>query len=360
MGNNVSLREKKQSVMNTSENVATESARKPRLFRWALWWGLGIVVICLAILIVYALTNPSVFEGADGPMTVYIYSMVYHYGIWAMVIYMGILGPIIEEISFRLWGNGKMWTGIVSVILMALWGLTVGWWLSLLALCVGIAILVIFKEDRTKRLFALMLLSSILFAVAHMNNYDGNMLMTIVGVVHKIGFGLVTSYLVINHNILWSMGLHVINNMLLMLPCGLTLAQMNDTVLNIDNERFSLEVRPVLVHNDSISRDNSFFADADSNYYFGNTAGFAGQAWVYEAWQNGIDPNGDSVNVVTDNAFPNCCFKLVYKTQPYDHHGLITAMEHAGLIKIDTIYDSTTNKKELNIKSTYDPLSEDE
>ena len=45
---------------------------------------------------------------------------------------------------------------------------------------------------------------------------------------------------------------------------------------------------------------------------------------------------------------------------PIDHHGLITAMEQARLIKIDTIYDSTTNKMELNIKSTYDPLSEDE
>lgn len=360
MGNNVSLQVKKQSAMNTTESVATEFARKPRLFRWALWWGLGIMVICLAILIVYSLTNPSAFEGADGPMKVYIYSMVYRFGIWAMVIYMGFLAPIIEEISFRLWGNGKMWTGIVSVILMALWCLTVGWLFSLFALCMGVAILMIFKEDKTKRLFALMLLSSILFAVAHMNNYDGNMLMTIVGVVHKLGFGLVASYLVINHNILWSMGLHVVNNMLLMLPFGLTLAQTKNTVINIDNESFSLEVRPVLVHNTSISQDNCFFADTDSSYYFGNTAGFAGQACVYEAWQNGIDPNGDSVNIVTDNAFPNCCFNLVYKTQPYDHHGLITAMEQARLIKIDTIYDSTTNKMELNIKSTYDPLSEDE
>ena len=346
--------------MNTTENVATESARKPRLFRWALWWGLGIMVICLAILIVYSLTNPSAFEGSDGPMKDYVYSLVYRLGIWAMVIYMGVLAPIIEEISFRLWGNGQMWTGVVSVILMALWCLAVGWWFSLLALCAGIAILVIFKEDKTKRLFALILLSSILFAAVHVNNYGGNVLMAIVGVVHKLGFGLVASYLVINHNILWSMGLHVINNMLMTLPFGLTLAQAGDTMINIDNENFSLEVRPVLVRDASTIEEKCFFADADSNYYFGNTAGLAAQAWVYEAWQKGVDPNGDSVNVVTDNAFPNCCFKLVYKTQPYDHHGLITAMEHAGLIKIDTLYDSTTNKMELNIKSTYDPLSEDE
>lgn len=346
--------------MDISENTTVEPTSKPRLFRWALWWGLGIVVICLAILLIYAFVNPSSANELSGPIMDYVYSMIFRYGIWPIMVYMGLLAPIIEEVSFRLWGNGKLWTGIVSIILMAFWCLSVGWWLSLLALCIGIVILMISKEDRTQRLFAFMLLSSVLFAVAHLGNYDGNMFMTIVGVVHKLGFGLVASYLVVNHNILWSMGLHILNNSILAIPLGLTFGQVSNSVVTIDNDNFRLEVRPVLVHDASISQDNSFFADTDSSYYFGNTAGFAGQAWVYEAWQNGIDPNGDSVNIVTDNAFPNCIFKLVYKTQPYDHHGLIVAMEKEGLIKIDTAYSVIDNKTMLTVKSTYDPLSEDE
>ena len=213
----------------------------------------------------------------------------------------------------------------------------------------------VFNEDRAKLLFVLMLFSSVLFAVAHMGNYDGDWFVVLLGVVHKFGFGLLASYLVVNHNILWSMGLHIINNSILTLPLLLTMGQTN-TVETFENANFCLEVQPVLVRNDNISEDKSFFADADTNYYFGNTSNFAGQAWIYEALQNGVDPNGDSVNIVTDDAFPNCRFKLVYKTQPYDHHGLIVVMEKAGLIKIDTVYNEIEKKTVLDIKSTYDPF----
>ena len=342
--------------MDTNDNTTAVPTRKPRLFRWALWWGLGVIVVGLVALVVYAAINPSAVNEMNAPLMKYIYSLVSRFGIWPVVIYMGVVGPIIEEVSFRLWGNGKMWTGIVSVILMALWCLTIGWWFSLLALCVGIAILMIFKEDRKKRLFVLMLFSSVLFALAHLGNYDGNWFVVLLGVIHKFGFGLLASYLVVNHNILWSMCLHVINNSIVTLPLLLTMGQTS-TVETIYNDNFSLEIRSVLAHDDSISEDNCFFADADTNYYFGNTSSFAGQAWIYEAWQNGIDPNGDSVNIVTDNAYPNCSFKLVYKTQPYDHHGLIVTMEEAGLIKIDTTYNDIDKKTVLDIKSTYDPFS---
>ena len=338
-----------------NENVITPT-RKPRRFRWALWWGLGIIVASLAALFVYAFINPSAVSEQNAPLMKAIYSMVSRFGMWPVIIYMGFVGPIIEEVSFRLWGNGKNWTGITSVILMALWCLGVGWWFSLLALCAGIAILMIFKKDRAKRLFVLMLFSSVLFAVAHLGNYGGNWVVVLVGVIHKFGFGLLAAYLVVNHNILWSMGLHVINNSIVVLPLVLTMGQTS-TVETIENDNFSLEVRSALVHDDSISEDKSFFFDTDTNFYFGNTAGFAGQAMIYEAWQNGIDPNGDTISIVTDNAFPNCSFKLVYKTQPYDHHGLIVAMEKAGFIKIDTTYNDIDKKTVLDIKSTYDPFS---
>lgn len=340
--------------MDMSENTGRPT-RKPRRFRWALWWGLGVIVASLVALVVFAVINPSVVNEMNAPLMKAVYSMVCRFGIWPVVIYMGLVGPIMEELSFRLWGNGKNWTGVVSVILMALWCLNVGWLFALFALCVGIVILMVFKEDRDKRLFVLMLFSSVLFAVAHMGNYDGNWFVVLIGVIHKFGFGLLASYLVVNHNILWSMGLHVINNSIVTLPLVLSMGQTS-AVETIYNDNFILEVRPVLAHDDSISEDRRFFADADTNYYYGNTSNFAGQAWIYEAWQNGIDPNGDSINVVTDNAYPNCSFKLVYKTHPYDHQGLIVAMEKAGMIKIDTIYNEIDKKTVLDIKSTYAPL----
>jgi membrane protease YdiL (CAAX protease family) len=327
--------------MSDNENTNSSSTHKPRLFRWALWWGLGIVVICLAIIIIDDSVNPNSTLGK--PIDDATNALVYNYGIWIAVIFIGFVGPIIEELSFRLWGNGKLWTGITSVIIMALWCLAIGWWLSFITLLCGIAILVLFREDKTKRLFALMLLSSALFAVLHMGNYDANegWFMFLVSILDKFGFGLVASYLVINHNILWSIGLHILNNGIIAVLFGVELVQASNSVVTIDNENFRLEVRPVLVHNDSICRENRFYSNTDTNHYFGSTANFAGQAFVYEAWQNGSEPNGDTVSCVTCSSFPNCSFTLVYKTQPFDHHGLIVAMEKEGLIKIDTTYSST-------------------
>lgn len=341
--------------MDTIDNSTATSSRKPRLFRWALWWGLGITVASLAIMLVYSFINPEASEESQSPMMNYVYLIIYRFGISAMMIYMGVVGPIIEEISFRLWGNGKQWTGITSIVLMALWSMAINLWLPLLVSVCGVAIVLIFQDNKNKRLFALMMLSSVLFAIAHMNNYGENRFITFVGVAHKLGFGLVASYLVINHNILWSMGLHIINNSILSIPMALAFGQVSNTVITLENGNFCLEVRPVLVHNDSIRQDKSFFFDTDTNYYFGNTSNFAGQACTYEAWQNGIDPNGDTINIVTDNDYPNCCFTLVYKTKPFDHHGLIVIMEKEGLIKIDTTYNSTDKITTLNIKSTYDP-----
>ena len=341
--------------MDTYEKTTAAPSHKPRRFRWALWWGLGIIVTSFVALIVYVVINPSALEGMNTPLMKVVYSMISRYGIWPVIIYMGLVGPVLEELSFRLWGNGKNWTGVVSVILMALWCLTIGWWFSLLALCVGIAILMALKEDRYKRLFVLMLFSSVLFAVAHMGNYDGNWFVMLLGVIDKLGFGLLASYLVVNHNILWSMGLHIINNSVVTLPLVLSIGQAA-TIGTFYRDSFTLEIRSALVHDDSINEENSFFADADSNYYFGNTASFAGQAMIYEAMQNGIDPNGDSIRIVTDNDYPKCSFTLVYTTQPYDHRGLIVAMEKAGMIEIDTIYNETDKKTVLDIKSTYDPF----
>lgn len=326
--------------MSDNENTTAISTHKPRLFRWALWWGLGVFVICTAIIIVDAVTNPSSADAGE-PIGDFIYSMVYRYGVWPALLYIGFLGPIVEEISFRLWGNGKLWTGITSIIIMALWCLKIGWWLSLLVVFCGVLTLVIFRDDKTKWLFAFMLLSSILFAVLHKGNYDGSWFILLAAIGEKLGFGLVASYLVINHNILWSMGLHILNNGIPAILYGLSFGQACNSVVTIDNESFRLEIRPVLVHNDSICREKRFFDYTDTNHYFGSTANFAGQAFVYEAWQNSPDPNGDTVDFVAISRFPNCSFTLVYKTQPFDHHGLIVAMEKEGLIKIDTTYSST-------------------
>ena len=318
------------------ERTIKQGTKKPKLFRWALWWGLGIIAVCLTIIII----KGESLEGFDTPLMDAIYSMVYRFGILPVVLYIGIIGPVMEEFVFRLWGNGKLWTGITSIILMALFALGVGWWLSLLTVVCGVSILVCFRDDREKKLFSLMLLSSVVFAVAHAGNYngEGQKFVLFVSVLEKFGFGLVVSYLVINYNLFWSMVFHVANNSILAIPFFIGFNSINKEVRVIENEDFRLEMRTVLVEDKDLDRSNKFYTNYVENSYFGNVAGFANQAMFYDVWSQGMDPNYDTVTLAMVNyeEYPKCHFNLTFKQDPNNYHRLINTLAEEGLIEIDT------------------------
>ena len=313
-----------------------QRTKEPKLFKWALWWGIGIVVACLTILII----NGESLEDFGSPMMDVFYSMIYRFGIFPFILYIGLVGPIMEELVFRLWGNGKMWTGITSILLMALFANAIGWWLSLTTLVCGAFILVYFRNDRKKKLFSLMMLSSILFAVAHAGNYngEGHWFMLFVSVLEKFGFALVASYLVINYSLFWSIVFHVVNNSLIAIPFLFGVNAINKEVKVVENEDFRLETRTVLIEDKQLDMSNKFYTNAVKNTYFGNAAAFANQAMYYDVWSQGTDPNYDTVMVgnVNFNKYPKCHFNLTFKQEPINYHRLLNTLVEEGLIEIDT------------------------
>ena len=91
----------------------------------------------------------------------------------------------------------------------------------------------------------MMLLSSVLFMLAHTANYGGALIPTIVALVEKFGFALLASYLVINHNLLWSIALHVANNSLACLAIYIGLANISPTTFS--GEGHQIEIRPLIL-----------------------------------------------------------------------------------------------------------------
>ena len=313
-----------------------QKTKEPKLFKWALWWGIGIVVACLSILII----KGESLGDFDSPIMNAFYRMIYQFGILPVILYVGLLGPIVEELVFRSWGNGKTWTGITSLLLMALFVFPSGWWLSILALFFGAIILICFSDDRKKKLFCLMLLSSALFAIAHAGNYngEGRWFMMFVSVLHKFGFGLVASYLVINYSLFWSIVFHVVNNSLIAIPFLFGVNAINNEVKVVENEDFRYEMRTVLIEDKQLDMSNKFYTNAVKNTYFGNAAGFANQAMYYDVWSQGMDPNYDTVMIsnVDYSEFPKCHFNLSFKQEPINYHRLLNTLVEEGLIEIDT------------------------
>ena len=312
-----------------------QRTKEPKLFKWALWWGIGIVVVCLTILMI----KGESIEDFGSPIMNVFYSMIYRFGIFPVILYVGLVGPIMEEIVFRSWGNGKMWTGITSIILMALFALSIGSWLSLVTLVCGATILICFRDDRKKKLFSLMMLSSILFAVGHAGNYngEGHWFMLFVSVLEKFGFALVASYLVINYSLFWSMVLHVLNNSLIAIPFLFGVNAIDKEVKVVENEDFRLEMRTVLVKDNTLNTSKQFQYGATGTY-FGNMAVFAHQAMYFDVTDQGVNPNYDTLIMALPDyeAFPYCDFNLSFKKEPFNYHRLLNVLEAEGLIEIDT------------------------
>lgn len=343
-------------MTDTTSNMT--DSRKPKLFRWALWWGLGIMVVCLAIIIIDAvvtMNHPS-GESIDNQMMDIIYSLVYDFGIWPIIIYLGIIGPIIEELCFRSWGNGKSWTGFISVVLITLWAAALAWWLALITLCAGIAIMVAFEHDKSRRLFALMLYSSLFFALIHIGNYDPSegVVMFIIAILHKFGMGLLASYLAINHGLLWSITLHVVNNSIIAAMMGVGFNMAANEVVKIDTEEFSITMRPVLTsskepeNNESGWLNDSVFTSYNCPSYVPYYMG------TFDSVTN--DSEQDLPNTYTEvdyewSEHAWIYIKVVMHGGSHNYIGVTREMEKEGWIAIDTNEDGN-----LFIRNTYDPL----
>lgn len=331
--------------------------RKPRLFRWALWWGLGIVIVCLAAIVVDALVNGdnAAADEMSAPVMGAFYRMIYHFGIWPVVLYIGMIGPVIEELCFRLWGNGKRWTGYTSVALMALWMTAYGWWAGALALAAGVAIMVVWRHDEKRRLFAMMLLSSVLFALVHIGNYEpgANVPMFLISVLHKFGMGLAASYLVINHNLLWSIGLHILNNSVLAVIFGLAVDMAANEVTTVEDEACRITLRPVLTAGAESEGMNQGWL-SDSTYTYCSTPGYA--AHMLNSMAHLVTDNSTEMCEYEWQEYPRTEITVEMLDGSRDFTRAVHLMEAQGWVAIDTV-KRDDGSFTFKIRNTYDPLA---
>ena len=303
--------------------------KKQRLFRWALWWGLGITVVSIALLFI-----PGIDDGQD-PVNGMMYNLL-DSSFWLMLAVVGIIAPVIEELTFRLWGNGKRWTGIVSSVLMALfmWG-TFTWYVGLASLLAGLAV-TLFVKDRNRRLLLMMLLSSLLFMVAHTGNYSGHFFATALAVVEKFGFALLASYLVINHNLLWSITLHVLNNSIACIILYFSIAAIEPTTFTSEGQH-EITLRPLILDkNTELIYWGDFRGDTLT---YNNTLDYIAID-LLETEERG---NGRLAGEDTVVFYAESTLQVKYNMQvvfnpsvPYDYAAVVRTLERNGWIKLDT------------------------
>lgn len=135
-----------------------------------------------------------------------------------MLLMLCIVGPILEEFSFRLWGVGKRWTTIICLVLMAIFCFSeISFWGLLFV--VGIVLALLLIKDSFKRNWVVTLLSSAAFALCHISGFSGFSLGMVLGLIDIFGSAIVMCWLTINLSIWFSCLLHMCSNSLsILLP----------------------------------------------------------------------------------------------------------------------------------------------
>ena len=124
-----------------------------------------------------------------------------------------LLQPILEEMSFRLWGVGKKWTLVLCLVLMAMFGVSSIGLLGLLFV-VGIILVTVLVKDRFVQVWFNAILSSLLFSLCHISGFGNDVLGMTLGLSDIFGMALVCCWLTVNISFWLSCLLHVLNNSL--------------------------------------------------------------------------------------------------------------------------------------------------
>ena len=201
-------------------------AKRTPVFRWALWTGLAIWGVSLAgiVLSPAAESNQALTE------------FTFENG-WAQaLLVIGLLLPCLEEVAFRFWGIRRWrWAGYISAVAMGVvtyfyWGL----WGALATAAAVASITLAVKAERTRLLIQL-LLTSLLFAILHFDNYGNLELRNLFALLNKLGFALVASWLVLNRGFLWALLLHVVINSLMVLLLAIPMGKTDIQGLSINS-----------------------------------------------------------------------------------------------------------------------------
>lgn len=151
-----------------------------------------------------------------------------------------LLAPILEECSFRLWGRGKTWCVIVSMILMLFFTIgELGWWT--IFVIGGMTAVCFLVKNKYLRNWIVAIGSSLMFMLCHISGFSGFSIGAALGLLDTFGFAMVSAYLTINLSFWFSILLHVLNNSLAII---LPLMFVGESFL-IEGNNYSLEAQPI-------------------------------------------------------------------------------------------------------------------
>lgn len=246
------------------------------------------------------------------------------------LIFICIIVPVYEEILFRFWGIKKRRIRIIVGILSILGiYLLMGIYPALFAIIIYGSIFYFLRNNVLSRNYALAIGTSILFALAHYENFT--LVDYLFALPNYIGISLVLSFIVIRYNIFVSMICHGIYNTVLLTLGGFFFGFGN--TVSFQTKSFSAELKPVstfkkVTHYDSVS---------DTVVYFQReNLARIGYDLIEKSWQYNIS--------VYPTSYSNYSLKteLLNNATKVSPSELLKALTKYSSLRIDTIQECKT------------------
>lgn len=168
-----------------------------------------------------------------------------------MLIMTLLFAPIVEEFSYRSWAmKSKFWKYFSLIAISAYTYLTT---YSIIITCVAFVVLLflfcIFKGDKHKDLilFLRILVTSILFSLAHYQNESG--WFSVIAFFDRLGFALIACYLALRFRFIYAILFHFANNML---AFALSYFFATDYTFEINDETHTAKLTEISMFDDQM------------------------------------------------------------------------------------------------------------
>lgn len=245
-----------------------------RLPFWFLWLALGLGFIPSGL--IYLLNIQGTEQFSNLPEMDSLLSGLAKWAPVALVLYIAVIGPIIEEFSFRSWITGKKWGYIVS-FLGSLGFVFGSLWENKILLILGILNIIALgfiyfriqlehkqnppfftgnntntKTANPKYIRWYVLLSSLVFGLAHSTEFKG-FVPSLLGVLQTGGIGMLFAFFGLRWGFVFSLAAHILWNSIVFVGFGLLMGHSSAKTFEIDTPQHKIVIKPV-----------SFFQDYSS------------------------------------------------------------------------------------------------
>lgn len=215
----------------------TKKKRFDKRYLPMLWIGLALWLLSMLVSFILELTGNAP-DGQENLMD--MGKVIFQKSPVFILLLFCFFQPILEEMSFRLWGVGKTWMTVVCLVLMAAFSVSEMGLLGLLFVALYVVVWIMVK-DKVRQNWINAIITSACFALCHTSGFGYFSIGMVLGLTDIFGMALVLCWLTINISFWLSCLLHVLNNSVALL---LPLIFLSDPVA-VNGEGMTTNLEPL-------------------------------------------------------------------------------------------------------------------